>query len=62
MHDLIFKKCKFISLISSILIDSDNLNADTNLKINDKTEITRSAFKFLNNVTKDNIDMNEEKI
>jgi hypothetical protein len=32
-----------------------------NIKFDDKIDITRSSFKFLNQVTKDNIDMNIEK-
>lgn len=61
MNEIIFKKCRFVSLISSILVDSDNLTGNENLKLNDKVDITRSAFKFLNYVSKDNVDMNTEK-
>lgn len=61
MYEIIFKKCRFISLISSILIDSDNLMGNENIKFDDKIDITRYSFKFLNQVTKDNIDMNIEK-
>jgi hypothetical protein len=61
MYEIIFKKCRFTSLISSILIDSDNLMGNENIKFDDKIDITRSSFKFLNQVTKDNIDMNIEK-
>ena len=61
MYEIIFKKCRFTSLISSILIDSDNLTGNENIKFDDKIDITRSSFKFLNQVTKDNVDMNTEK-
>ena len=48
MYEIIFKKCRFISLISSILIDSDNLMGNENVKLSDKIDITRSSYKFLN--------------
>ena len=40
MYEIIFKKCKFVSLVSSILIDSDNLMGNENVKLNDKIDIT----------------------
>ncbi len=58
MYKTIFKKCKMVSLLSSILIDSDNLN-DAN-STTDRKEICIKAFIFLNHVTKDEVDLIED--
>jgi len=58
MYKIIIKKCKIIGLLSSILIDSDNLNKT--IKNIDRREICLKAFEFLNKITKDDLDLKED--